>query len=70
MQTGSFRLELHGIQVFRAQNHSLGKITLLATIAQLQPMHEVSFEIPPASEFFFLVALQPQLFDKAKQLDA
>lgn len=33
-------------------------------------MHEVPFQIPPASEFSFLVALQPQLFDKAKQLNA
>lgn len=42
----------------------------LATIAQVQPMHEIHFQIPPASEFSFLVALQPQLFDRTKHLDA
>lgn len=50
--------------------YSEPKITLLATITQLQPMHEVPFQTPPASDFSFLVALQPQLFDKAEQLDA
>lgn len=33
-------------------------------------MHEVHFQIPPAPEISFLVALQPQLFDKTKHLDA